>query len=682
MNKTTLLRTVFQYALPALAVAPWLAWSAPVELSPFVQRDGTNVELRLKSPPGPRYRVEASSNLTNWQSLAVANPTATGTMRVADPPASASQRFYRVAVPRAAMLAAFAPPNLPEGLVLDEQGNAYIGMTLTGELRRIAPDGAQSKLAQLPSILAGLTVGPSNEIYAAVAPQPADPSKHGVWRIQTNGTAALFATLPPDSLPNDVVLDAQGRLFATDSIGGRIFRIDAAGVASVWAQSPLLAGAPNPLPPHPPFPIGANGLAFVGTNAFVCNTDLGTLVRIPVNADGSAGAAEAFIGGALLGGADGLRADVNGNLYVANVAQSLIVRVSPQRAMEVIADGRDGLDSPSSLCFGTLPGQRTRLFAVNYATISASIPGGNPKPGFLRIDTEVVETLAIFPPPNLPEGVALDGQGNAYIGITLTGELRKIAPDGSQSKLAQLPSILAGVTVGPSNEIYAAVAPQPADPSKHGVWRIQTNGTAAVFATLPPDSLPNDVVFDAQGRLFATDSIGGRIFRIDDAGVASVWVQSPLLVGVPNPLPPHPPFPIGANGLAFVGTNAFVCNTDFGTLVRVPVNADGSAGTAEVFTGGALLGGADGLRADVNGNLYVANVIQSLIVRVSPQGAMEMIADALDGLDSPSSLCFGRLPAQQTWLYVVNYATISASIPGGNPRPGLLRLDVGVTGRP
>jgi sugar lactone lactonase YvrE len=385
-----------------------------------------------------------------------------------------------------------------------------------------------------------------------------------------------------------------------------------------------------------------------------------------------------FLGGALLGGADGLRADAGGNLYVANVVQSLIVRVTPQRAMEVIANDRDGLDSPSSVCFGTLPGQRTRLFAVNYATISASIPGGKPKPGFLRIDVEVLETLATFPPPNLPEGVAVDDQGNAYVGMAWTGEIRKIAPDGAQARLAQLPVLVAGLSIGPDRALYAAVAPQPPDPAKHGVWRIGMDGTAAPFALLPPDALPNDVVFDAQGQLFVTDSIGGRIFRVDAAGAVSVWQQSPLLLGAPNPQPPHPPFPIGANGLAFAGANAYVCNTDMGTLVRVPVNPDGSAGVPEVFLGGALLGGADGLRADAGGNLYVANVAQSLIVLVTPQRAMTVIADGLDGLDSPSSLCFATLAGHPGWLFAVNYATISAQIPGANPRPGLLKLDLGM----
>jgi hypothetical protein len=38
----------------------------------------------------------------------------------------------------------------PESLVFDRAGNLYISLALTGEIRKIAPNGAQSTFAQLP----------------------------------------------------------------------------------------------------------------------------------------------------------------------------------------------------------------------------------------------------------------------------------------------------------------------------------------------------------------------------------------------------------------------------------------------------------------------------------------------------------------------------------------------------
>ncbi|MBI5387741.1 MAG: SMP-30/gluconolactonase/LRE family protein [Verrucomicrobia bacterium] len=650
-----------------------------------------SVQAVVHGQTGRNYLLQTATNLASpIQWAPVAAVSMTNSVCLLSPAASAdAARFYRLAVCPTETLARFAPPNLPEGVAVDCRDNIFVSLPLTGEIRKVAPDGTETSFAQLPAMVAGLTVEADGNVFVGVSPVPPNPAQHGVWKITPAGAAALFAQLPPDTLVNDVVFDAQGVLFATDSIGGRIYRLSATGQATVWLADPLLVGAPNPQPPHPAFPIGANGLVFVGTNAFVCNTDFGTVVRVPVNPDSSAGNAEVFTGDARLGGADGLKADVQGNLYVANVIQSLIVRVTPQRQFEVLASALDGLDSPSSLCFGRTPAQRTTLYLVNYATISASIPGGNPKPSLMqmRVDTPglvlpCTVTLATFVPPNLPEGLTVDGQGNAYVSMALTGEIRKIAPDDTQSTLAQLSPMVTGLTVDASNNVFVGLAAlSPPDPTNHGVWRIQPDGSASRFAALPMDSLPNDVVFGPGQMLYVTDTIGGRIFRIDNAGTATAWVFSTLLLGAPNPQPPHPAFPIGANGLAFVGTNAFVCNTDLGTLVRVPVNLDGTAGTPEIFTGGPLLGGADGLKADANGNLYVANVAQSTLLRVSPQGAIETLATALDDLDSPSSLCFGPEP-RPTMLYLVNYATISASIPGGNPKPSLMRLDVGMPGRP
>ena len=46
--------------------------------------------------------------------------------------------------------------------------------------------------------------------------------------------------------------------------------------------------------------------------------------------------------------------------------------------------------------------------------------------------------LAAFAPGSLPEGVALDRQGNVYAGIATTGEIKRIAPGGAVSTLATL----------------------------------------------------------------------------------------------------------------------------------------------------------------------------------------------------------------------------------------------------
>lgn len=67
----------------------------------MIQRAGTNVSLSFTSAPLGSYRVQWSSNLNTWSSLAVTNMTGTGgVIQVTEPAGSGSaRRFYRVVTP-------------------------------------------------------------------------------------------------------------------------------------------------------------------------------------------------------------------------------------------------------------------------------------------------------------------------------------------------------------------------------------------------------------------------------------------------------------------------------------------------------------------------------------------------------------------------------------------------------
>jgi sugar lactone lactonase YvrE len=357
--------------------------SAKLTLSKLVPNA---VDLTLRGGRNRRYRLDASTNLTDWAPLARLMITnLNGMISFRETPSDGEpRRFYRAVPSEAQTLVEFLPSELPEGLAVDSQGNAYVSMIASGEIRKIAPDGTQAKFAQVPPMAAGMAADAAGNLFVAVSPPGADPNAHGIWRISPDGAANLFAGLPTNSLPNDVVLDAQGNLFVTDSIGGGVFKILPDGQVTVWTTEPLLFGVVNAPQPHPPFPIGANGLAFTSTDAFVSNTDRGTLIRIPIQEDGAAGKATLFLEDPRLLGADGVVADLAGNLYIANIIQSTMLRVTPHGRIDVLADARDGLDGPSSLRFGTRSGERAELFFVNYAFVTAA-SRGVPKPSLMKL---------------------------------------------------------------------------------------------------------------------------------------------------------------------------------------------------------------------------------------------------------------------------------------------------------
>lgn len=282
-----------------------------------------------------------------------------------------------------------AAGELPEGLTVDKRGRIYLSMTFLGELRRIDPDGSEHLVATLPTGSGfgplGLAVDAPGNVYAGVV--TFDPETHGVWRVTPSGETSRLPGSADIGFPNGVAFDDRGTLYVTDSIGGAVWRIPRGGSAEVWVQDPLITGDDSaPLP----FPVGANGITYRRGTIYVTNTELASVVTIPVLPDGSAGAPALLAQDPALGGADGIALDVHGGIYVPVIAQSHIVRLTPSGdALTVIADGDDGLDFTSSVAFGTGKGERMTLFAVNFAI--AEFFGETPThgPALLAIDVGV-----------------------------------------------------------------------------------------------------------------------------------------------------------------------------------------------------------------------------------------------------------------------------------------------------
>ena len=159
--------------------------------------------------------------------------------------------------------------------------------------------------------------------------------------------------------------------------------------------------------------------------------------------------------------------------------------------------------------------------------------------------------------------------------------------------------------------------------------------------------------------------------------------KHPLLQGDLNACPPAElPFPIGANGLAFNRRgDLFVANSTKALVARVPVNADGSAGTPAVFAGPdcATLDGADGLVMDAQDTLYVAVTGLDRLVQIDAAGRVQTLATQAQGLNGPASLVFGVTPATQRDLFITNFSLLPF-LSGGTPRPSVVRVTVASAG--
>ncbi|WP_152041243.1 SMP-30/gluconolactonase/LRE family protein [Salinigranum salinum] len=326
-------------------------------------------------------------------------------------------------------------------------------------------------------------------------------------------------------------------------------------------------------------------------------------------------------------------------------------------------------------------GRWTRRQALTAMGASAAFPFAvTPARAKKPADDYEVEDVVSFTPDELPEAITVDRRGNKYLTFPLLGEIRDVPPRGTEASefASDLSPVLLGIAATPPGDLYT-VSTEFGGGSR-AVYRVSRDGeveTLKTFDMSGPEFL-NGIVAEGD-RWLISDSAGGAVWSFAD-GVAEEWVTSPLL----DPMGGDPP--IGANGVALdrVG-DLYVANSDKQHIVRIPIEPDGSAGTPDVWAEDDRLQGADGIRFDTRENLYVAVNDQHAVVRVSEDrngdATIETLASAEEGaaLDFPSDLAFGTARGEQKTLFVVNFAFTPF---GSVPKPGLVKIDVGVPGLP
>ena len=331
-----------------------------------------------------------------------------------------------------------------------------------------------------------------------------------------------------------------------------------------------------------------------------------------------------------------------------------------------------GTDSRASVS------RRFILGSVAATSALASLPTS----AFGRQDDTVgdLETVAEFEPPALPENLAIDERGTVYLSMGPSGEIRAVDSEGSQSSVATLETgdqgLLLGITVL-DGVLYAANG--SGQQETHGVWRVDPeDGEPERIASLSPDeSMPNGIMPDptTSDALLVSDHLGGAIWRVTTEREAEPWVSDSLLEPDMDAQTP-----VGANGLAVhPDGDVYVDNLNAGSVMRVPVADDGSAGEVEQVVQDEGLVGADGMTIDEDGTLYVAVNAANEVVRVTDDQEIETLAGG-DPLDFPADVHFGTTEETATSLYIANFAYGTFLKDETAAEPSLARVDVGTAG--
>jgi sugar lactone lactonase YvrE len=238
-----------------------------------------------------------------------------------------------------------------------------------------------------------------------------------------------------------------------------------------------------------------------------------------------------------------------------------------------------------------------------------------------------------------PENIALEPDGSADLTFAYSGQVARVDPAGRVRILAQVPVpadgdvpndhhriFLGGIVRAPDGPLYVAVTTGTA--AGTGVYRVHPGTTPVRVAALPPEAFLNGLAADwATGRLYVADSAQPRIWSVPlTGGSPAVWTSGPAFT---------PTGGFGANGVKVHGGAVWVSNIGTGTLVRVPVRPDGTAGTPRVAAEG--LGPIDDFA--FAGRTVLAAVNQeNRVVAIDRAGRVTTVLTAADGLSNPTAV--------------------------------------------
>ena len=224
------------------------------------------------------------------------------------------------------------------------------------------------------------------------------------------------------------------------------------------------------------------------------------------------------------------------------------------------------------------------------------------------------------------EGPACDRDGNIYcVSYREARNIGRVSPAGKAELFVALPEGSAGngIRFDRAGDLLIA------DYTGHHVLRVDAKTRAVtVVVHEPAMNQPNDLALAPDGTLYASDPSWkagtGQVWRIDKAGKAHREVAD---LGTSNGIEVSPD-----------GRTLYVNESVQRNLWAFPIAADGSLKERRLLKKFPDHG-FDGMRCDVDGNLYITRPGKGTVVKVTPNAEVLQEIDVLG--EHPTNLCFG-----------------------------------------
>lgn len=223
------------------------------------------------------------------------------------------------------------------------------------------------------------------------------------------------------------------------------------------------------------------------------------------------------------------------------------------------------------------------------------------------------------------EGPACDAEGNLYaVNFERQQTIGRVTPEGKADIFVELPgeSVGNGICFDRQGMMYVA------DYTGHNVLRVDPKTRAVTVFVHHEMNQPNDVAIAPDGTLYASDpnwkEKTGQVWRIDRSGAITLVARN---MGTANGIDVSPD-----------GKTLYVNESEQRKIWAFTILASGTLADKRLFKEFPDYG-FDGMRCDVDGNLYVTRHGKGTVVKLSPDAKILREIDVLG--QRPSNICFG-----------------------------------------
>ncbi|MEI6712999.1 MAG: immunoglobulin domain-containing protein [Verrucomicrobiota bacterium] len=512
------------------------------------------------------------------------------------------------------------------GVAVDKNGTVYVSDG-NHTIRKITPTGVVTTLAGSAGFSGtangtgsaarfnkpeGLSVDKDGNVIVA------DWGNHAIRKVTPAGVVTTIAGTPGTSGdvnatgsaarfngPENLVVDGDGTIYVVEGYNSKVRKISASGVVTTLAGGQF--GAADGIGTAAQFSFGGGIVLDKNKNVYVSDvlnhtirkiTPTGVVTTI-AGSPGVAGIADGVGPRARFKQVYGMAIDATGNLYVADGFSSLTV---PDGAIQEF----DG----SHLVRKVTP-------TGEVTTIAGSVTDGS---------LDGIGSVARF---KHPIGVAADGVGNLYVADTRNGTVRKITlpvdVNGAMGPTYSIPSATISNTAA-----YECVVSSGSLSSVSASGRVEVDGSPKI------GKQPMDVSVSSGSGLALSVSASG-------AGTISYqWRKSAVVTtlagsagfsgstdGTGRDARFNGTFGVAAdkNGTVYVSDgNHTIRKITSGGIVTTLAGSAGFSGTADGTGSAARFHSPEGLSVDKDGNVIVADWGNHAIRKVTPAGVVTTIA--------------------------------------------------------